>query len=152
MAQRFEFAQPSGEHCGDLVEWELGVDVQVAFGLAVCKTLRRAIDQPALEFWKRCSGKRKADCEGVSAKASEEIGAGFDGREQVELIDRAARAVRDAIFDADDESRLGGALDYARRCAVRESEHAAACAADLPPSPQRESLLELASFAARRTY
>jgi octaprenyl-diphosphate synthase len=45
-----------------------------------------------------------------------------------------------------------GALDYARRCAVRESETAAACVTDLPPSPHRESLLELASFAARRTY
>jgi octaprenyl-diphosphate synthase len=45
-----------------------------------------------------------------------------------------------------------GALDYARRCAVRESEKAAACVTDLPPSPHRESLLELASFAARRTY
>ena len=45
-----------------------------------------------------------------------------------------------------------GALDYARRCAVRESDAAAACVAGLPPSPHRESLLELASFAARRTY
>jgi octaprenyl-diphosphate synthase len=45
-----------------------------------------------------------------------------------------------------------GALDYARTCAVRESEAAAACVAGLPPSPHRESLLELASFAARRTY
>jgi octaprenyl-diphosphate synthase len=44
------------------------------------------------------------------------------------------------------------ALDYARGCAARESERAAACVADLPSSPYRESLLELASFAARRTY
>ncbi len=36
--------------------------------------------------------------------------------------------------------------------AVRESDAAAACVAGLPPSPHRESLLELASFAARRTY
>ena len=45
-----------------------------------------------------------------------------------------------------------GALDYARERAVRESDAAAACVADLPPSPHRESLLELAAFAARRTY
>jgi octaprenyl-diphosphate synthase len=45
-----------------------------------------------------------------------------------------------------------GALDYARECAVRESESAAACVAGLPPSPHKENLLELASFAARRTY
>ena len=45
-----------------------------------------------------------------------------------------------------------GALDYARECAVRESEAAAACVAVLPPSPHKENLLELASFAARRTY
>ena len=45
-----------------------------------------------------------------------------------------------------------GALDYARECAVRESESAAACVAGLPPSPHKENLLELASFAARRSY
>jgi octaprenyl-diphosphate synthase len=45
-----------------------------------------------------------------------------------------------------------GSLDYATRYAIRESESAAACVGDLPSSPYRESLLELASFAARRTY
>jgi octaprenyl-diphosphate synthase len=45
-----------------------------------------------------------------------------------------------------------GALDYARACAERESEAAAACLAGLPPSPERENLLELAAFACRRTY
>ena len=45
-----------------------------------------------------------------------------------------------------------GALDYALSCAVRESESAADCVTGLPLSPHRESLLELASFAARRTY
>jgi octaprenyl-diphosphate synthase len=45
-----------------------------------------------------------------------------------------------------------GALDYARSCAQRESDAAAACVNDLPLSPHRESLLELAAFAARRTY
>jgi octaprenyl-diphosphate synthase len=45
-----------------------------------------------------------------------------------------------------------GALDYALRCAKRESNSAAACVAGLAMSPHRESLLELAAFAARRTY
>ena len=45
-----------------------------------------------------------------------------------------------------------GALDYARACAVRESEAAVACVTGLPSSPHRESLLELAAFAARRTH
>ncbi len=45
-----------------------------------------------------------------------------------------------------------GALDYALRGAIRESESAAACVTGLPMSPHRESLLELAAFAARRTY
>ena len=45
-----------------------------------------------------------------------------------------------------------GALEYARERAARESAAAAASVTGLPPSPHRESLLELASFAARRTY
>jgi len=45
-----------------------------------------------------------------------------------------------------------GALDYARDRARLESEAAARCVSDLPASPQRESLLELASFAAQRTF
>jgi len=45
-----------------------------------------------------------------------------------------------------------GALDYARRRAAEESKAGAACVAPLPPSPHKENLLELTSFAARRTY
>ena len=48
--------------------------------------------------------------------------------------------------------RRTGALDYARHCADRECEAAAACVAALPDSPERRNLLELAAFAARRTY
>ena len=50
----------------------------------------------------------------MAAEASEEIGAGFDGGEKREAVDRAAGAVGDAVFDADDEGGLGGALDDAR--------------------------------------
>jgi octaprenyl-diphosphate synthase len=45
-----------------------------------------------------------------------------------------------------------GALDYARERAVLESRAAADCVAALPDSPDRQNLLELAAFAARRTY
>jgi octaprenyl-diphosphate synthase len=45
-----------------------------------------------------------------------------------------------------------GALDYARRRAVQESEAGAATLTALPHSPHKENLLELVSFAARRTY
>ena len=45
-----------------------------------------------------------------------------------------------------------GALDYTRARAERESAAAAECVDGLPDTPYRKSLLELASFAARRTY
>ena len=44
------------------------------------------------------------------------------------------------------------ALDYTRARAVTEVERAAACLAALPVSTHRETLLELTSFAAQRTY
>ena len=44
------------------------------------------------------------------------------------------------------------ALDYTRERAAREAAAAAVLAETLPLSPHRQSLLELASFAARRTY
>ena len=45
-----------------------------------------------------------------------------------------------------------GALIYTRNCAERESAAAAACLDTLPDTPYRKSLLELAAFAARRSY
>jgi octaprenyl-diphosphate synthase len=48
--------------------------------------------------------------------------------------------------------RRTGALDYARRRARDEGRSAAACVADLPASPHARSLLELAAFAADRSY
>ena len=45
-----------------------------------------------------------------------------------------------------------GALDYTRSRAERESVAANACVDGLPDTPYRKSLLELASFAARRSY
>ena len=50
----------------------------------------------------------------MATEAREEIGAGFNSFEQLESIDGAAGAVRDAVFDADDERGLGGSFDHAR--------------------------------------
>ena len=45
-----------------------------------------------------------------------------------------------------------GALDYTRQRGAGGERAAAACLARLPPSPYRESLLELSAFASRRTF
>ena len=45
-----------------------------------------------------------------------------------------------------------GALAYARDRAIDESREAAACVASLPDSPHQRSLLELAAFAADRSF
>jgi octaprenyl-diphosphate synthase len=45
-----------------------------------------------------------------------------------------------------------GALAYARERAAEEGRKAAECLAGLPPSPYAQSLLQLATFAADRTY
>jgi octaprenyl-diphosphate synthase len=45
-----------------------------------------------------------------------------------------------------------GALEYARERAITESQAAAACLAVLPASPAATSLLQLSTFAARRSY
>ena len=85
-----------------------------AFGLARGEALGGAFGEAALEFGQRCGGQSKANGEGVAAEAREEIGAGFDGVEQLESVDGAAGAVRDAVFNADDDGGLGGAFDDAR--------------------------------------
>ncbi len=49
-------------------------------------------------------GQGKSDGEGVAAEAREEIGAGFDGFEQLKSVDGSAGSMRDAIFHADDDA------------------------------------------------
>ena len=70
--------------------------------------------QPLLQLWQCSGGQCKAHRKGVAAKAREQIGAAFDGVEQLESVDRPARAMSHVVFDADDDSRLGRALDHAR--------------------------------------
>ena len=50
----------------------------------------------------------------MAAETGEKIGAGFDGFEQLEAVDRSTRAVRHAVFHADHDGRFGGALYDAR--------------------------------------
>ncbi|MEP6656061.1 MAG: polyprenyl synthetase family protein [Betaproteobacteria bacterium] len=45
-----------------------------------------------------------------------------------------------------------GALEYTRQRALTESASAAACVQGLPDSPHRKTLLDLAAFAAQRSY
>ena len=114
VAEGLEFAQPSGEDRRDAVERKLGVNAQEALGLARGEVLLGIEAQAALELGQFFGGQREADGEGVAAEASEEIGAGFDGGEEHEAVDGAAGAVGYTVFDADDDGRLGGALDDAR--------------------------------------
>ncbi len=114
VAERFELAQPSGEHGRDAIEGQLSVNAQEALGLARGKVLVGVEAQAALELGQRRGGQGEADGEGVAAEASEEIGAGFDGGEKGESVDGAAGAVGHAVFNADDDGGLGGALDDAR--------------------------------------
>ena len=114
VAEGFEFAEESGEHGRDAVERQFGVNAEETFGLARCEVLFRVGAQAALEAGKLFRGQGEADSECVAAEAGEKIGAGFDGGQEREAVDRAARAIGDAILDADDDGGLGGALDNAR--------------------------------------
>ena len=92
VAERLEFLEPSGEHGGDAVERQLGVNAQNALGLARCEMLLGVDAQAALEFGQIFRGKREADGEGVAAEAREEIGAGFNGGEERRNRRRSGRS------------------------------------------------------------
>ena len=92
VAEGFELAQPSGQHGRDAVERQLGVNAQKALGLARGEMLFGVEAQAALELRQRCGGQGKADGEGVAAEAREEIGAAFDGVEQLEIRRRSGRS------------------------------------------------------------
>ena len=66
------------------------------------------------ELGQAIGGHGESDREGMSAETREEIAAGLDRLEQRKAIDGSAGAVGDAVFDADHDGRLGGALDHAR--------------------------------------
>ena len=114
VAQRFQLAQPAGQHRRNAVQGQLGMDAQEALGLAGGQALLGIEAEAALEFGQRGGGQREAHGKGVAAEAGEEIGAAFDGVEQLKAIDGAAGAMRHAVFDADHDGGLGGALDDAR--------------------------------------
>ena len=94
VAERLQLAQPAGQHGRDAVERQLGVNAQQVLGLAGGQMLFGVEAQAALELRQSRGGQGKADGEGVAAEAGEEIGAAFDGVEQVEAVDGAAGAVR----------------------------------------------------------
>jgi len=114
VAEGFELAEPAGEHGSDAVERQLGVNAEETLGRAGGEVFVGVEAQAALEFGERGGGHGEADGEGVTAEAGEEIGAAFDGVEEMESVDGAAGAVSDTVFNADDNGGLRGALDDAR--------------------------------------
>jgi hypothetical protein len=90
------------------------VNAEQAFGLAGGQAFFGVETQAAFEFRQPLCGHGKAGGESVSAEAGEEACAAFDGVEQRKAVHRAARAVSHAVLDADDNGRLGGALNHAR--------------------------------------
>jgi hypothetical protein len=63
---------------------------RILFGFAAGELLRGEGVEAALHFGQIFSGHGEADGEGVAAEAGVEIGAGLDGFEQREAVDRAA--------------------------------------------------------------
>ncbi|HZP89064.1 MAG TPA: polyprenyl synthetase family protein [Burkholderiales bacterium] len=78
-----------------------------------------------------------------------EVGTPGDAAIVRNAIERGHLADFKAVMDVLARTR---ALDYTRERATRESDAAIACVEVLPDSPDRQTLLELASFAARRSY
>jgi octaprenyl-diphosphate synthase len=73
--------------------------------------------------------------------------------EQARLVRHAIEhGGRDELAPVVDAIRSSGALDYARAQAEREARTAGAALAALPHSRQRDYLLQLADFAATRSY
>ena len=118
VAERLKLAQPAEEHRGDAVERQLGMNAEDVLGFAAGEVLGGVGAQAALEFRQVFRGHGEADGEGVSAETGEQVGAAFEGVEQLETIDAATGAMGDstvgAVFNADDDGRLGGAFDDTR--------------------------------------
>ena len=92
VAERLELAQPSGQHGRDAVERQLGVNAQQVLRLARGQVLFGVEAEAALELGQRIGGQGKADGKGVAAEAREEIGAAFDGVQQLEIRRRSGRS------------------------------------------------------------
>ncbi len=92
VAERLELAQPAGENGRDVVERQLGVNVEQALGLARGEVFLGTEAEAALEFRQSGGGQGEADGEGVAAEAREEIGAALDGGEQMESRRRSGRS------------------------------------------------------------
>jgi len=78
-----------------------------------------------------------------------EVGTADDAAIVRNAIERGHLADFKSVMDVLARTR---ALEYTRERATRESDAAIACVRELPDSPDRQTLLELASFAARRSY
>ena len=59
VAERFQLAQPAGQHGRDAVQWQLGVNAQQAFGLPGGQVLIGVEAQAVLQFRQPSAGMAK---------------------------------------------------------------------------------------------
>ena len=90
VAERLELAQPAGQHRRDAIERQFSMNAQQPLRRAAGQVRVSVNIEAALEFRQCAGGQRKADGEGVATKSREEIGAAFNGVEQLKSIDGAA--------------------------------------------------------------
>ena len=116
MAEGFQLAEPADEYRGDAVQGELGVDAEDVFRLAVGEVYGGVGAEAEFEGREILGGHGKAYGEGVTAEAGEEVGAAFEGVEELKSVNAATGAVGDfavgSVFDADYDCGLGGPFDY----------------------------------------
>ena len=89
VAEWLQLAQPANQNIGDAVQGQLGVNVQQLLRLAGGQMLLGVEAQALLQLRQGFGGQGKTHGEGVTAEAREEIGAAFDGVEQLEAVHRA---------------------------------------------------------------
>ena len=110
----FEQAECLVERQIDLREWQLGAAVEFALENLRSEPDSRVELQALAQLGDAGGGQREADGVRVAAEADEDIVAAFERFEQMEAGDGAAGAVRLAVFVAEDERGVAGALDDAR--------------------------------------
>src|SRR5579871_3493095 len=114
VTEGLEFAEPTGKHRRDVVERQLGLNLQHALRIASREALGGMKAETPLQFRQPFGRQCESNREGVTAKTRKEIGAGLNGFEQRKAVDRSPGAVSDTVLHADYEHRLGGALHHTR--------------------------------------
>ena len=113
VADGLQLLEPASKDRGDAIGRQGGMDADDLLFGAMGELLVRIAVEALLEFGDSVGGEGEADGKGVAAEAGEDVCAGFEGFEELESVDGAARAMSHAIFHADDDGGLGCALDDA---------------------------------------